>query len=467
MFINACFACTGQAEFYGATREQALSIEFLHEYTLGNYRRLYARTLAAGINHFNRGLIVQNLLAQGASSLSPEARDEEGRLIKATLRDMPPQRALKVLAALAERRINNRRARATIRDYLAFRPDRAFDAVKYRWLVRASSAHAHIELPGEVGTFLFERRKAARFETPIFEAFRAAHHDKRALARLPATVAQGLLARRGVEGAEALELTRGQMTAGERMRAQSQAAREGVAVEIDLGRMPLTRLALYALSLSQDERKARREALDEAMRQAADRACRRARFGLGKVAAVLDRSFSTSGSSDKRRRPLAVALAVHYLLSAAASDYRPFWTSPTAEPLLVTPRGQTDLATPLLDALAWGAEVVIIVSDGFENAPVGGAGEVVRVYRDKIDRERRTSLVHVNPVFDSERFAPRALGPSLPTVGLRDAEDLPTVLGFARFADGTAGLDELERFLETRLGELFARTLGDASGGVR
>ena len=50
MFINASFACTRQHEFYGDSAGQHISIEFLHAYTLGNYRRLYSRTLAAGIN---------------------------------------------------------------------------------------------------------------------------------------------------------------------------------------------------------------------------------------------------------------------------------------------------------------------------------------------------------------------------------------------------------------------------------
>ena len=66
MFVNACFSCTGQREFYGDARGQSVSIEFLHQYILGNYRRLYARTLAAGINHFNQAQIVLNLLASGS-----------------------------------------------------------------------------------------------------------------------------------------------------------------------------------------------------------------------------------------------------------------------------------------------------------------------------------------------------------------------------------------------------------------
>jgi len=42
----------------------------------------------------------------------------------------------------------------------------------------------------------------------------------------------------------------------------------------------------------------------------------------------------------------------------------------------------------------------------------------------------------------------------LPTVGVRDAEDLPTMLGFARFVDGAAELEELDAYLEARAREL-------------
>src|SRR6187549_2783079 len=84
-FINACFACTGQREFYADARGQAVSIGFLHAYILGNYRSLYARSLAAGINHYNQGEIIAHLLATGRDAL-PSQRATEGRLIAAALR---------------------------------------------------------------------------------------------------------------------------------------------------------------------------------------------------------------------------------------------------------------------------------------------------------------------------------------------------------------------------------------------
>lgn len=66
MFINSCFAATRQNEYYTDRYLATVSIEFLHQYTLINYRLLYARTLAAGINHFNQLQILFNLLQSGA-----------------------------------------------------------------------------------------------------------------------------------------------------------------------------------------------------------------------------------------------------------------------------------------------------------------------------------------------------------------------------------------------------------------
>jgi hypothetical protein len=132
MFINACLACTGQREFYDDAYGQKVSIDFLHDYILGNYRLLYARSLAVGINHFNQSQIILKLLATGRST-SPEQRVEENALITAALNALPTQRAWRVLELLRRQGVNNRRTRAIARQYLASRADRlAFQAVKYR-----------------------------------------------------------------------------------------------------------------------------------------------------------------------------------------------------------------------------------------------------------------------------------------------------------------------------------------------
>lgn len=466
LFINACFASTGQSEFYGDSAGQGVSIRFLHEYILGNYRRLYARTLAAGVNHFNQMLIVRNLLAAGAPK-EPAQRLEEGQLILAALLGLPPQRAYHLLRELRAARINNRRSRGVVRAFLARRPDLAFDAVKYRAHVRAAAAHTHLKLPAEVAEFVFvgSKRRAA-FQTPLFESFRRAHYSAEAIYELPYTIAAGLARRHKLPSDEFLRRIAPRMTANERLRLLGTAAREGVKeVAFDLGRAALTKLCLYLLSLSADEKRERRAELEAALVSAAERSLRRTPVALGRVAVVLDRSFSSSGSEEKRRRPLGVALGVSALLQRAARECRTFWTAALPEhehdgrpdELLVTPRGQTGLAAPLLSALEWNPELVVIVSDGYENDPPGAVAEVVRMFRRYFDREHRISIVHANPVFDSDRYMPRVLGESLPTIGLRDAEDLLTMLGFARFADGSAPLAELESYLAARMPQLLRR----------
>ena len=459
-FINASVACSGQREFYADARGQAVAIDFLHAYVIGNYRLLYARSLAAGINHFNQAEVILHLLADGRHA-APEHRAEEGALIAATLRALPTHRAYHVLEALRARRVNNRRARAIIRDHLASRPDLAFEAVKYRRSARAAVAHAHLRLPGELGAFLFRGVRERRYATPLFEAFRQAHFAEKAIYDLPFTIAEGLAHKHRVPRDVFLGRIEPRLTAGERLRLQEASARAlGERFALDLSTAPPTRLASYVLSLPIEERRARRTELHAALDRAAHRAAvRTAAVGsvsYGRVAAVLDRSYSSSGSNEKRRRPLAVALAGSYFLRAAAREYRAFWSADVEDEILMDARGATDLATPLLDALAWGADTIVILSDGYENDPPRGAAEVLRVYTEKLARPGGPFLVHLNPVFDVEGYAPRALSTAIPTLGLRDAEDIPTMLGFARFAGGASTLDELEAYLGARAARLLA-----------
>jgi hypothetical protein len=364
---------------------------------------------------------------------------------------------------LQQRRINNRRTRAVIRRYLMHRKDPVFEAVKYRQKFRAAVAHAHLNLKGEFGRFLFgiKRGKGFKqqpcFETQLFESYRQALYHKKAIYDLPYTVAEGLAAKHKIPRGRFLAYIEKRMTLGEKFRLQTAASRvKKVKLDVELSKIDLTRLAIYILSLPISERLARYDSLHQAMSAATGRAIRHLPI-LGKVAAVLDASYSMSGSSEKKRRPLGVALAASYLLRAASQAYRSFWTHPIERELLIQARGQTPLGERLLDALAWQPDLVVIISDGFENDPPLGVAEVARVYRQKIDPNYRIEIIHTNPVFDAKNYTPHAIGAAIPTVGLRDAEDLPTMLAFARFASGVVGLSVLEAYLSKRVDSLLKR----------
>ncbi len=78
----------------------------------------------------------------------------------------------------------------------------------------------------------------------------------------------------------------------------------------------------------------------------------------------------------------------------------------------------------------------------------------MRVYRQKLDPQGKTSIVHLNPVFNADNYDLKHLSPLIPTVGIREAEDLPVVLEFARFAQGKATLKELEDYLVIRVRQM-------------
>jgi hypothetical protein len=146
-----------------------------------------------------------------------------------------------------------------------------------------------------------------------------------------------------------------------------------------------------------------------------------------------------------------VALASHFLLEALAGEFTPLWLTGNEDPLFARPRGMTALGDRIIDALETRPELLVIVSDGWDNAPAGMAAEVLRVWTARLDPEGRTTLVHLNPVFDAAGIQVRRLAASVPTAGVRDAEDLPELVAFARFAAGRSGLPELRTHIDARV----------------
>ncbi|UNO43315.1 hypothetical protein [Streptomyces sp. MST-110588] len=451
LFVNAAITSTGQREFHGDVDEQRLSLDFLHAYMLGNYRDLYAGVLALDINDHNAALIIRRLL-ETAKEATAEQRRSEGRLIASRLATLPPQRVYGLFDALRRAGVNNRRTRAIMRDWLSARPDPAFDAVKYRGGLKRALRHAHLApATEELGTFVFAPLSRPHYATPLLETWRRAHYEQAALYELPYTAAEGFAARHGIPREVFLKRIAPRMTRLETLRLQESARRRGAAgVETDLSTMPLTRLAAYVLSLPAEDCLRRRAELTHALESAAGRVAGTHRGSWGKVTAVLDDSFSASGSGHKRRRPLAVALACHYLLAALAGDYTGLWTSGRSDALLASPYGPTPLGRRILDALDTAPSRLVIVSDGWDNAPPGLAGEVLRVWRTRLDPGRRTSVVHLNPVYDAAGFDVRRLSATVPTAGIRDAEDLPALVELAQFAEGRTGLAELTAYMDSR-----------------
>jgi hypothetical protein len=266
-----------------------------------------------------------------------------------------------------------------VREYLAGRPDPLFDAVKYRRRVAAVVARCHLRLTDERQAFLFGERRAHPFKAPLLAAVQRARYSRRAVYELPFTIAEGFAQKHGIPRAEFLEKIRPQMTAQERARLSGSAAREGVDLAADLARRSLTQLALYCLSLDPAARAAARGRLEEGFSGACARVLRAHPARLGRTAAILDNSDSSSGSHEKRRRPLAVAFAVDQLLSRACEEYPEHvlyhGLYGAAPPLGVTARRDRvanldDLAGALEDLRRRWAESEGLLLEGLRGAPL-------------------------------------------------------------------------------------------------
>ena len=437
MFINAACACTGQTEFYGNSVEQRLSLQFLHEYVFGNYRTLYGLCMFAGINHYNRAIIIERLLRSGAP---PEPlRTAENLRIQQNLASLPPQRVYRMFSRLRVARVNNRRTRATIRGWLNTR-DLWFDALKYRGLLRSAARHIHLSLPDELRAFLFDGpHSRGSWSHPQLDAFRRAKYEKRAIYELPFTVAEGLAAAHKIPRARFLKKIQPMMTKRERERTFRQ--REAPS-DIRLHRMPLTAACSLYLSLPTAER------TGAMLTDLRTNAAGFAGSLPARIRGVFDNSYSSRGGAQKRNRPLAVALGISLIFEHAV-DFKAYWTS-GSDPARLQARGQTDLVSGLLRALSESPDLIVVVSDGFENDPPGATAEVLRLFRTHIDPNHSVRIVHLNPVFDASAFMPRPLGDTVATVGIRVAEDLMLKLPFARFTHGDTTLDELSAWLRTR-----------------
>lgn len=455
IFLNACAVATGQNEFYSSDMPQQVSLNFLHEYICGNYRELYVQCLATGVNHFNQAEIIFHLLSSG-KNCNPDNRKEENALITAALDKLPPQRGWKLIERLKKARVNNRRTRKLIHRFIERRKDLSFDSIKYRRKLKAAVQHSHLKLSGEIPDFLFKGLKN-RFEDPLLERYRKAHYSKEAVYELPYSVAEGFVSKHKIPREEFLDKIQSKMTERERLRIQEGSKSK---VKLNPEKLSLTELCVYILSLNIVDRKKR----DDEIKGWMKKACGATLKKLGplpvpgdKIASVLDNSYSSSGSRQKRNRPLAVAMASHMILEESLDNYKPFWTYPNTEYL--HPRGQTFLTERVLDALEWGADTVIIVSDGCENDVAGAAREIFKAYKSG---GGKASIIHLNPVFDPETYQVRSLAKEVPAIGLRTGEDLATSLLFARFSCGDSTLDQLKGYMQKKV-DLMLKHHGDRS----
>lgn len=84
------------------------------------------------------------------------------------------------------------------------------------------------------------------------------------------------------------------------------------------------------------------------------------------------------------------------------------------------------------------------------------------MWSDRID-DGTTEIVHLNPVFDPDRYGVRTFTPAVPTVGVRDVADLPLLRELAAVARGRMTRRELSAWLNLNTASLLGADPQEAS----
>ncbi len=427
-FISSCFSATGQGEFYNTPDEQREAIFAVHKPMMAKYREFYALLLVSSINDFNKQVIIYNLLKSG-KGINGNQKWTENELVYQCLNSMTPPRAYRTLAMLARMRVNNSRTRWLVEKFLGSRRDIAFDAVKYRNLIKRILEHTHIHTDSEVFDFMFG--KVRSYSNKLLRTYQEAKSDPEKLYELPYTVAEGFASLHGIPRDEFLSKIQGQMTRGERNRLQESGKKAGVQIAVDWRKFDLVKLFKYLRVI--DELPGD---IDQIIQRTAGRIVLPEYIQNGKVALVLDNSLSASGSQEKKNHPIAVGEALSAVFRTKCSDYIEVLVNGERRGALCPVGGSTALGIAVLNAIKLKPTHLVIVSDGYENAPAGLTAQVLRAYR-KINDDLK--VYHFNPVFAAESESVRSLGDGIPSMGLRDVNKLSLPFFLMRAKEDVAG----------------------------
>ncbi len=149
----------------------------------------------------------------------------------------------------------------------------------------------------------------------------------------------------------------------------------------------------------------------------------------GSVAIVLDLSASMVSSGERLHHPASLALALTRLLQEhvqKVSLHQVGGTTQLTENNLPVPQGSADLAMAIITAARTDAQIILVLTDGYENVRQGDAAQVVR----GINQLGRTIPIYqVVPQFTgAENLARRLLGDNIPVIPVAHEDGVQELL---------------------------------------
>jgi hypothetical protein len=128
------------------------------------------------------------------------------------------------------------------------------------------------------------------------------------------------------------------------------------------------------------------------------------------------------GTKEQPFHPFLRAFAISKVLKYVSTNFK-FYLTNESDNNALFPKisNQSNYGDAILKALKGGCKTLIIIGDGYENAPFEGfAHEILFEYKQNIDKN--LVVLHFNPVFASESMDVRSLSNLAPQIGVRDVK---------------------------------------------
>ncbi|HMA36350.1 MAG TPA: VWA domain-containing protein [Chloroflexia bacterium] len=401
---------------------------------------LYAlAALVTGTPESQRLRILYQVLERSRTDLAAGERATLGRVTRLLLAVLPADQVLTVFLALRRARANHKHTAHAILGYILNHPQMEDLVRRRRPTVMDCLEHA-------LGKNVARGAIRRLIETPDDRAYvqrtmlRFAHDPERGQAILPALYqrpATTMLARGDAAGGYP------QTHAPYRDYLDRPLERPKTVTPTNRGDIAATLVHLYRGGPSAELE----AALEPYVVAAAARLPRfPARIGL-----VLDASASTRSYGEREFCCLAQSVALARILARNTAHLTIYPVG--GRGALPPPEGPTDLAAPVLAALADDPDVVAIVSDGYENFYQGDLARVVATLPQ--------AGVRIPVVFCHSKFTPlddvslRRPAPTLPELAFWHENDFEEVLiRLFTLARGPQGAASMREFLRNRLDQL-------------
>ncbi|MBO2456982.1 hypothetical protein [Actinomadura violacea] len=390
--------------------------------------------LAPGALPWQRARVLLQTLAASQAGLDDPTRGTLARLARVLTLALPPAHVITVLLALRRLRANHKHTTRTVLRFVLEHPDAdaliaarrpaLLDCFEHALGKTAARGCARRIDDGDTGSDYLRRRLLRFLAAPAA-----------APARVQALYAPAPAAGAAPGAAPALP---------DRPALALDTAREHPATvtATNRGDIAATLVHLYRGGPAAD--------LHAALGRQLDAAARAFPRFAGTVALVLDASASMRGYGEREWAVLSQAAALRMLLSQVCDRLEVVEVGGDER----APRGATDLAAGVLDALGTGPDLVAVVSDGYENR---FPGDLARVTATLPRAGVTTPVVFCHALFSAaDDLALRRPDPSLPQRGFWHQDDFTALLPWM-FAHCDAGSPWLDTALHARLDVLDRR----------